>query len=444
MIRFNRSDHHDYQVKAIKHIMDNNCCGLFLDMGFGKTTISLTAMKDIIEDFECIKPLIVAPLRVANTVWHNESNDWSHLEELGFSIVTGTPQQRLSALNKKADIYVINVENLVWLINHYKSKWPFDMFISDESSLFKNPTSKRFRALKKVLKYIKRRIILTGTPAPNGYIDLWSQLYILDQGERLGKNITFYRRTYFDADFMGYNYTLKPGADKLIQDKIKDIILSMEGEDYLKLPPYISSVLDTPLSPKLLKQYKDFEKDMIMRLEEGKLTAVTAAVLTNKLLQFSSGAIYDEDGNVHHIHDLKFDTMDEIIEQNPNDTMIIAYNFKHELKRLKAKYPDATVLDKDGKFLKDWNDGKIKKLLAHPASCGHGLNLQYGNCSLIVWFGFNWSLELYQQLNKRLHRQGQKNTVRCMHIAVGDVEYRLMRSLSKKDVTQKDLLRALK
>jgi len=439
---FHRSDHRPYQAKGIQFVKDRKGSALFLDMGLGKTTITLTAMLDLLDDFEVIKPIIVAPLRVANTVWHNESDDWSHLEELGFSIITGDVKNRIAALNKKADIYVVNRENIPWLVDYYKSKWPFDLLAIDESTSFKNPTSKRFRDLKKVLKYIKKRIILTGTPAPNGYMDLWSQIYILDEGERLGKNITRYRNTYFDKDFMGFNYTLKEGAAERIQEKIKDIVYHVPTEGNVELPDVVSSVIDTPLDKKLLKKYKDFEDDMIMMIEDNEITSLSAAALSNKLLQFSSGAVYDEDQNVHPIHNLKFDTLDEVIEENPNDNMLVAYNFKHELTRLKKRYPEAVVLSKGGEEVKQWNDGKIKMMLVHPASAGHGLNLQHGGC-LLVWLAFTWSLENYQQLNKRLHRSGQKNTVRLVHIAVGAVEYRLMKSLAKKDVTQADLLKSL-
>lgn len=441
---FKRSDLHNYQLRAIEKVKSQKGTGLFIDMGLGKTTSTLTATMDILDDFEINKFLIIAPLRVANTVWHNEAKNWEHLKELGFSIVTGSEKERIAALKEENQYYVINRENLPWLVDYYKSKWPFDGLAIDESSSFKNPTSKRFRALKKVLKYIKKRIILTGTPSPNGYMDLWSQIFILDDGEALGTSITRFRNTYFDKDFMGFNYTLKEGAAERIQDKIKHLVISMQTADYLNLPEFIPSVIDVPLPSALLKKYKAFEEDMIMAINsEDKITAVSAAALSNKLLQFSSGAVYDEDGTAHHFHDLKFDALDEIMEENPNDNFLIAYNFKHEKERLLKRYPEAVLIDKEGKAVKDWNEGKIKMLLAHPASAGHGLNLQHGG-SLLIWLGFNWSLELYQQFNKRLHRQGQKEVVRAMHIAVGDVEYRLMRSLAKKDITQDELLKALK
>ena len=439
-----RNNLRSYQAHGVDLVKGDKNTALFLDMGLGKTATTLTAINDMLDDFEVIKALIVCPLRVAQTVWHNEAKDWSHLEGLSFSIITGDLKNRMAALNKKADVYVVNRENLSWLIDYYKSKWPFDLLAIDESTSFKNPTSKRFRDLKKVLKYIKKRIILTGTPAPNGYMDLWSQIYILDEGERLGKNITRYRNTYFDKDFMGFNYVLKEGAAERIQEKIKDIVYHVPTEGNVELPDVVSTVIDTPLTPALLKKYQDFEEDMIMQIEgESELiTSMSAAALSNKLLQFSSGAVYDEDQNIHQLHNLKFDTLDEIIEENPNDNMLVAYNFKHELLRLKKRYPSAVVLSKGGSEVKDWNDGKIKMLLVHPASAGHGLNLQHGG-SLLIWLGFTWSLENYQQLNKRLHRSGQKNTVRLVHIAVGAVEYRLMKSLAKKDVTQADLLRSL-
>lgn len=439
-----RHDMRPYQVKGVDFIKDNKGSALFLDMGLGKTGTTLTAISDLLDDFEIIKPLIVAPLRVANTVWKQEADEWSQLNHLNFSIITGNQKERLAALNSKADVYVINRENIPWLVEYYKSKFPFDMLVIDESTSFKNPTSKRFRALKSIMKYIRKSVILTGTPAPNGYIDLFSQIYLVDYtaDKRLGKNITRYRNTYFDKDFMGFNYILKPGAEERIQEKIKDIVYHVPTEGNVELPDVISSVIDTPLTPKLLKKYKDFEEDMIMQIEGEDITSMSAAALSNKLLQFSSGAVYDEDQNVYDLHSLKFDTLDEIIEENPNDNMLVAYNFKHELTRLKKRYPEAVVLSKGGEEVKQWNDGKIKMMLVHPASAGHGLNLQHGG-SLLVWLGFTWSLENYQQLNKRLHRSGQKNTVRLVHIAVGAVEYRLMRALAKKDVTQSELLRNL-
>jgi len=440
-----KNDLHKYQLRGVQRIINVPKSALFISMGMGKSITSLTAIDELMNDhFAVSKVLIIAPLRVANTVWHTEAKNWEHTKHLRFSLVTGPVKSRLTALQRSADIYVINRENVKWLVDKYHKNWQWDMVIIDESSSFKSHSSQRFKALKKVIPFIDRMVLLTGTPASNGYMDLWSQTYLLDQGQRLGRTITGYRQRYFDKDYMGYNYELRKGADDEIKDKLSDIVLSMQAEDYLNLPPYISTVLDNKLEGKLLREYQEFEKEAILALEnEEQITAMSAATLTNKLLQFCSGAVYDEDRTVHHIHDLKIDTLKEIIEENPDDNLLIAYNFKHELARLIEAFPEATVLDKEGVAVEQWNRGEIKMLLAHPASAGHGLNIQHGG-STIVWFGFTWSLELYQQFNARLHRQGQKNTVRVMHIAVGEVEHRLMAALAQKDVTQDDLLKSLK
>ena len=351
----------------------------------------------------------------------------------------------LKGLQRKADIYLINRENIKALVQQYPfSKFPFDMVVIDESSSFKSHQSQRFKALKMVVHRTSHMVLLTGTPASNGYGDLWSQFYLLDGGERLAKTIGLFRQRYMKADFFGHSYDIVDGAMKEIQDKIQDITLSMSADDYLELPDFIPSVLGNKLEGKLKKQYLVFEKQMVLGIDgvDG-VNAVSAAALTNKLLQFCSGNIYDEDRKVHHIHDLKIDTLKEIIEENPDDNILVAYNFKHELAALTKAFPKAVTLDKKGEAILEWNKGNIKLMFAHPASAGHGLNLQHGG-SLMVWYGFTWSLELYQQFNARLHRQGQKNHVRCLHIAVGDIEYKLMTALSQKDATQKTLLEGLK
>lgn len=440
-----KGDMHDYQNRGVDHIIKIPKSALFLEMGLGKTVTTLTAIEELMHNyFDVGKTLIIAPLRVANTVWHNEAKKWEHTKNLKFSIVTGSLKERLVALQRKADVYVINRENIQWLVEHLGKKWCFDFVVIDESSSFKSHSSQRFKALKKVLPYINRTVLLTGTPASNGYMDLWSQFYLLDGGYRLGRTISFFRNRYFSSDFMGYKYTLREGGVKDIQDKVQDLVLSMQSDDYLDLPEYIYSILANELSGDLLKKYKSFEKEMLFSLnQEDKITALSAATLSNKLLQFCSGNIYDENKTIHHIHNLKIDTLNEIIEQNPNDNILVAYNYKHELNALLKAYPNAVVLDKKGEAIELWNQGKIKLMLAHPASAGHGLNLQHGG-SLIVWYGFVWSLELYKQFNARLRRQGQIKAVRVMHIAVGDVEQRLMVSLSEKDATQDKLLKSLK
>ena len=414
-------------------------------MGLGKTITTLTAIDELMNDMFIInKVLIIAPLRVCNTVWHNESKNWEHTKNLKFSICTGSLKDRLTSLQRTADIYVINRENIKWLVEYYKNKFPFDMVVIDESSSFKSHSSQRFKALRKILHKINRMVLLTGTPASNGYMDLWSQVYLLDGGHRLGRNISVYRSMYFETDFMGFKYELRDGSMLKIQNKINDLVLSMQSKDYLELPEFIPSVLGNKLEGKLLKQYDILKKNMMIELnKEDNINASSAAVLTNKLLQFCSGNMYDEHKTVHHIHDLKVETLKEIIDENSNDNILVAYNFKHELVALQKAFPNSTVLDKEGKAVEDWNKGKIKLLLAHPASAGHGLNLQHGG-SIIVWYGFTFSLELYQQFNARLYRQGQKNNVRVMHIAVGDVENSLMLALAKKEIVQSELLEVLK
>lgn len=443
-----RSNLYKYQERAVNHILDINYCALWLDMGLGKTISTLTAIEELMfNSFEVNRVLIIAPLRVCNTVWKQEAENWEHTGILKFSNLAGGKANMTKGLQRKADVYLINRENVTALVKHLGSKWIFDMVVIDESSSFKSNKSQRFRALKHVRPKIKRLVELTGTPSPNGYMDLWSQFYLLDMGERLGKTITNYRRRFFESDFMGYNYTLRDGADEKIQNLITDVVLSMKSEDYLELPDVITLVLENKLEGKLLKQYKTFEKEMMLDInEDEKILAMSAASLSNKLLQFSSGNVYsgDEDNRVtNHFHNLKIDTLKEIIEDSPNENYLVAYNYQHELEALTEHFPEAVVLDKKGKAVKDWNDGKIKMLIAHPASAGHGLNLQFGG-STIVWYGYNWSLELYQQFNKRLHRNGQQNVVRILHIAVGDVEGRLMKALAQKDVTQEKLLQALK
>jgi len=442
------SNLHQYQNRAVAHIMNKSNVGLWLDMGLGKTATTLTAIDKLMYDeFSVYKVLVICPLRVANTVWHTEAKKWEHLKNLRFSIVTGSQTERLGALQRSADIYVINRENIPWLVSYMGSKWDFDMVVIDESSSFKSYSSQRFKALKKVSTKITRMVQLTGTPASNGYMDIWSQIYLLDGGYRLGRTISMFRDRYFSKDFMGFKYELRDGSVKEIQSKINDLILSMSADDYLELPDYLPSVVYNKLEGKLLKDYRVFEKDMVLNIKkESKLnviSAVSAATLSNKLLQFCSGNVYDENGTVHNIHNLKIDMLKELIDENPNENMLVAYNYKHELLALQKAFPDGIVLDKSGKVVDDWNKGNVKLMFAHPASAGHGLNLQHGG-SFICWYGFVWSLELYQQFNARLYRQGQKNHVKVIHLAVGEIENHLMTTLASKNVTQAELLESLK
>lgn len=441
-----RSDLHEYQNRFVEFIKDKKRCAGWLDLGLGKTTSTLTAITDLKDGFTVNKVLIIAPLRVANSVWKQEAEKWAHLNHLKITVCTGSERARIAALYSDADVYVINRENITWLVDHYKQKWPFDCVVIDEASSFKNQSSQRFKALKKVLPFTEYMVLLTGTPSPNGLLDLWSQIYLLDFGHALGRTMTAYKQRFFESDFMGYKFTPRTGAPEQIQNAIKPLVLSMSAEDYLQLPDRIDLTETVELPAKAMSQYLDFEKTLLAELEDGKeIEATSAAVLANTLLQFANGAIYtDEHHNYTVIHDAKLDALEELIEREPNENILVAYNYKSDLERIQKRFSDSVMLDKNNQTIKDWNNGKIKLLLAHPASAGHGLNLQAGG-SIIVWFGLNWSLELYQQFNGRLHRQGQTKPVRIVHIACKDtIDERLLRVLNSKEAVQNKLLSALK
>ena len=437
---------HPYQRRAVEFIKDRRRCGLFLDMGLGKSVSTLTAALDLIQSFAVHKILIVAPLRVANSVWAQEVEKWGHLKPLRVSICTGSQRRRLAGLQMDADVYVINRENVEWLVEQYGTRWPFDMVVIDESSSFKNASSKRFKAMRKVLPYTEYMVLLTGTPSPNGLIDLWSQIYLIDYGKSLGRTMTSYKQRFFEQDYMGYNFTPRSGADESIHNLIAPFTVHMSADDYLELPPRIDVTVKTDMPPSALERYKDFEKTLLAELEDGEqVEAMTAAVLANKLLQFANGSIYtDEKRNWSEIHAAKLDALAEIIEDNAGENILVSYNYKFDLERLQKRFPDAIVLDKQQETIDRWNRGEIKLLLAHPASAGHGLNIQAGG-SLIVWFGLTWSLEYYLQFNARLHRQGQLKPVRIIHIVTGDtIDERVLKVLTAKDKTQRALLAALK
>ena len=440
-----REQMHDYQNRSVNFILDNKKVALLLSMGMGKTVSSLTAIADLIDSMSVNKVLIIAPLRVANTVWHTEAKNWEHTKHLKINICTGSEKNRQSKLHSSADIYVINRENVEWLVNLYGKKWPFDCVIIDESSSFKSPSARRFKALKKTIAKTEYCVLLTGTPSPNGLLDLWSQYYLLDAGERLGRTMTAYKQRFFETDFMGYKFEPRKNASKNIYDLVKNITLSMDAEDYLTLPSRIDSSLVVELPVKLKKQYDELEKEFIAQIDDNEIVALSAATLANKLLQFCNGAIYtDEHKNYSEIHKSKLDALADIVDDNNGENILVAYNYKTDLIRLQKKFPDAVVMDKEGLAVDKWNRGEIKMLLANPASAGHGLNLQKGG-SLIVWFGLNWSLELYQQFNARLHRQGQDKPVRIIHIVVKDcIDEKVMKAIAGKALTQSDLLNALK
>lgn len=442
---------HDYQKKAIDHILANEQAGLFLEMGLGKTVSTLTAIEQLRYDrFEIGKVLLIAPKRVVQDTWPDEIDKWAHVNHLKMSVVLGTPKQRREALATQADIYAINRENVVWLVEELGKDWPFDTLIIDELSSFKSSKSKRFRALRKVRPYFKRVIGLTGTPAPKGLYDLWSQLYLLDSGERLGKTLTSYQNAYFrpgrvdPARHIVYEWVPRgQEAEEAIYDKIGDICLSMKTVDYLTLPDRIDNVVQIELPPKERKLYEKLEKEQLLEFDDQDVIADNAAALTNKLLQLSNGAIYDEDGGVVHVHDRKTDELKEIVEEMQGQPVLVFYSFRHDLDRLKKAFPKAEELDKPDS-VKRWNAGEIPMLLAHPASAGHGLNLQHGG-QVIVWYGLTWSLELYQQANARLHRQGQKSSVIIHHLLTKDsIDERVLKSLQDKEMTQEALFEAIK
>lgn len=441
-----RSDLHEYQRKGIEFILENKRCGLFLSMGLGKTTTTLTAISDLRDGFAISKTLVIAPLRVANSVWLQETRIWDHLKHLEVSICTGSERNRISALSREADVYVINRENVAWLVETYGKKWPFDCVVIDEASSFKSSSSQRFKALKKILPYTEYMILLTGTPSPNGLLDIWSQIYLIDFGERLGRTMTAYKQRFFESDYMGYKFFPREGAAEKIHGLLKPIAMSMKAEDYLELPDRIDLVEKVELPAATLKEYREFEKHLLAELPEGEeIEAVSAAVLANKLLQWCNGALYTDDkGNWAEVHKVKIEALADLIEQNEGENILVAYNYKTDLERLQKAFPQGRALDKDPQTVIDWNSGHIPLLFAHPASAGHGLNLQKGG-SMIVWFGLNWSLELYQQFNARLHRQGQEKPVRIIHIiAEGCIDQRVMDVLADKDAQQSKLLNALK
>ena len=444
---------HNYQKYCIDKVVNTEKVGLLLDMGLGKTIITLTAIDELkLNMFEVNKVLVVAPKKVAESTWFREAEKWDHLKLLKFSAVLGSEKKRINALNTSADIYVINRENIPWLVDYYRNDWPFDMVVIDEFSSFKNHQAKRFKALKLVLGKIKRFVGLTGTPAPNGLKDIWAQIYLLDQGERLGKNITAFRERYFNFYRYGNNpygeYELKQGSDKSIMDRIADICVSMKAEDYLELPDVVDNIINVELDMKARKQYGELEKQMILELNNlEEITVANAAALSNKLLQLSNGAVYDEKRDVHEIHKCKIERFMELVEELNGKSALVFYSFKHDLDRMKGALVKTGLRVRELKTVqdeKDWNSGKIDILLAHPASAAYGLNLQDGG-NHVIWFGLNWSLELYQQANKRLHRQGQKEKVIIHHLVCSNTrDEDVMKALQSKGDIQEELLQSLK
>lgn len=437
---------HNYQQFATDFILNQSICCLMLDMGLGKTVITLTALWQLaLDSFDVSRVLVIAPKRVAEDTWPKELAKWEHLTGLTSSLVLGSAAERKAALQRKAFLYIINRENVAWLVkNHY---WDFDMVVIDELSSFKSNKAERFKAMKKVRPMVTRIVGLTGTPAPNTLLDLWPQMYLMDMGQRLGRFIGGFRDRFFLPDKRNreiiYSYKPREGAEDAIYALISDICISMKAADYLDMPERIDNRIEVSMSPKERKLYDDFQKDMVLSIGDEELDAANAAALSNKLLQMANGAVYGEDKKVIPIHDRKLDALEDLVEAANGKPLLVAYWYKHDLQRIKARFKNARCID-TAKDIDDWNAGKIPLALIHPASAGHGLNLQDGGCT-IVWFGLTWSLELYQQLNARLWRQGQKHTVVIHHIVTkGTHDEDVMRALENKDTRQSALIEAVR
>lgn len=446
---------HSYQRHCINKILETKKLGLFLDMGLGKTVTTLTAVKELkYNRFQVCKVLVIAPKKVAEGTWTKEAAKWNHTKMLRVSPVLGSQAKRIRALNTPADLYVINRENVCWLVDYYRNAWPFDMVVIDESSSFKSHSAKRFKALAGISSRISRMVELTGTPSPNGLADLWSQVYLLDGGERLGKRYSQFRERYFQpdkrgADGMIYSYEAKPGTEESILAKISDICISMKAEDYLELPDLTYHEVPVELDKKSWKAYQDLERKMILELpEDDELISVTsAAALSNKLLQLANGAVYDEERQVHEVHDCKIEAFLELVESLQGKPVLVFYNYQHDRERILKALEKSGLRIRELKTTQDeddWNAGRIDILLTHPASSAYGLNLQQGG-NHVIWFGLTWNYELYTQANKRLHRQGQVNKVIIHHlVSTGTRDEDVMTALKRKDDVQNWVMESLK
>lgn len=445
---------HDYQRHCINRIIDTPRLGLFLDMGLGKTSIVLSAVKELkYNRFAVSKVLVIAPKKVAEGTWSKEKDKWDHTRCLRISRVLGSEKKRIRALYEPADVYIINRENVVWLVDFYKNDWLFDMVVIDESSSFKSHKAKRFKALSAMAPRIKRIVELTGTPSPNGLADLWAQLYLLDEGARLGTRYAGFRERYFDAgprhNGIVYKYSVKQGSEEAILSAISDICVSMKASDYLELPDCIMHEVPVELDPKAAKAYRELEREMVLELPDDEVTVTSAAALSNKLLQLGNGAIYGEDHSVHEVHGCKIEAFMELVESlsASGKNALVFYNYQHDRVRLQKALAKTGLVVRELKTTEDeddWNAGKIDILLTHPASSAYGLNLQQGG-NHVVWFGLNWNYELYTQANKRLHRQGQTEKVIIHHlVCVGTRDEDVMAALARKDDVQQFVMDSLK
>ena len=438
---------HEYQSYATEFILSHPISAVFLEMGLGKSVITLSAIFDLcLDSFLVCKVLVIAPLRVARDTWPAEINKWDHLKGLSYSVAVGTEKERIDALKKQSTLYIINRENVDWLVHKSGIPFHFDMVVIDELSSFKSYGAKRFKSLLKVRPSVKRIVGLTGTPSSNGLMDLWAEFRILDLGQRLGRYISHYRNTYFKPDKRNaqiiFSYKPLPGAEEEIYKQISDITISMKSTDYLTMPEYVSNEVFVTLSDKEWRVYSDFKEDMVANLGDEEIDAVNAAVLSGKLLQMANGAVYDSENKAHVIHEKKLDALEDLIEGANEKPVLVAYWYKHDLERIKERFPVRQI--QSSKDIENWNDGKIPIAVIHPASAGHGLNLQSGG-STLIWFGLTWSLELYQQTNARLYRQGQKNTVIVHHIITKNtIDEDVLLALTKKEKTQDALIDAVK
>ena len=449
------NDLHSYQKFCVNFIEEHPNCGVFLDMGLGKTIISLTAISHLLYDsFEVSRVLIIAPLRVARDTWVAELGKWEHLRGLKIERVLGTPKERVAALSRRAEMYIINRENVEWLVKHFAGRrLPFDMLVVDELSSFKNSRAKRFLALKKVLPQFSRVVGLTGTPAPNGLEDLWPQVFLLDRGVRLGRTMKSYLDMFFDTpnSWLPYKHELKPGAEEEIYRRLGDICVSMRAADHLEMPERVDNIVEVMLSAREEKLYRQMERDMLLPYADGDVLALNAASLAGKLLQLANGAVYDEFHNVRVLHERKLDALEDLIEAANGKPLLVMYAFQHDLTRIQERFGKYTTETPEGvrelktsADMEDWNEGRIRVAVTQPASTGHGLNLQHGGCT-IVWFGLNWSLELYEQANARLWRQGQKQMVVIHHLVTkGTMDEQVMKALHDKAADQNALLAAVK
>lgn len=438
---------HTYQTRLKDFIIENRYAFLTVDMGLGKTVTTLTAIQELLEDYvEISRVLVIAPKSVAENTWTSECAKWDHLAHLRVSVVMGDERRRIKALEAPADIYVINRDNVVWLTRHLGKRWTFDTVIIDESSSFKNPASHRFKALRKVRPQIRRLILLTGTPSPNGHMDLWSQMWLIDMGQRLGRTLGAYRTRYFrpgrSNGHVVYDWHLRPGAHEEISALMSDVTVSLKAEDWLEVPDLIESDIRIALSEKESKAYREFERDQIMSLDGKDIEAVTAAALANKLLQFTGGAMYDTEHGWHVMSDAKLRALEDIIETAGEEPVLVFYQFRHELSRLLERFKPLHPVTFSGEpdILRDWNTGRIRLMLCQPASVQYGLNMQAGG-HIIVWYAPTWNLEQYQQANARLHRQGQERPVLCYRlICEGTIDERVISAVNGKHSAQESLL----